>query len=94
VPKLIAGPNVFICDECVEVCNEIIAEDNRFARTRSEARERASNHDKAWPKPVVCALCLRAISQGDGIAIEKRGTLCTECVDAIKVANTASGADA
>jgi len=27
VKKLIAGPTVFICDECVDVCNEIIADD-------------------------------------------------------------------
>jgi len=32
VRKLIAGPTVFICDECVEVCNDIIADDNRFQR--------------------------------------------------------------
>ena len=25
--KLIAGPNVFICDECIELCNEIVLED-------------------------------------------------------------------
>jgi ATP-dependent Clp protease ATP-binding subunit ClpX len=30
VRKLIAGPTVFICDECVEVCNDIIADDHRF----------------------------------------------------------------
>ncbi len=30
VRKLIAGPTVFICDECVEVCNDIIADDSRF----------------------------------------------------------------
>ena len=30
VRKLIAGPTVFICDECVEVCNDIIADDNQF----------------------------------------------------------------
>jgi len=29
VRKLIAGPTIFICDECVEVCNDIIADDNR-----------------------------------------------------------------
>ncbi len=29
VRKLIAGPTVFICDECVEVCNDIIADDRR-----------------------------------------------------------------
>jgi hypothetical protein len=27
VKKLIAGPNVFICDSCVEACREIIAND-------------------------------------------------------------------
>lgn len=27
VKKLIAGPGVFICDECVDLCNDIIAED-------------------------------------------------------------------
>ncbi len=30
VRKLIAGPSVFICDECVEVCNDIIADDSRL----------------------------------------------------------------
>ncbi len=27
VKKLIAGPNVYICDECIDLCNEIVAED-------------------------------------------------------------------
>ncbi len=27
VRKLIAGPGVYICDECVELCNEIIEEE-------------------------------------------------------------------
>jgi ATP-dependent Clp protease ATP-binding subunit ClpX len=27
VKKLIAGPSVFICDECIELCNEIIADE-------------------------------------------------------------------
>jgi len=30
VRKLIAGPTVFICDECVDVCNDIIADDTKF----------------------------------------------------------------
>ncbi|HRR55933.1 MAG TPA: ATP-dependent Clp protease ATP-binding subunit ClpX, partial [Acidobacteriota bacterium] len=30
VRKLIAGPTVFICDECVDVCNEIISDDFQF----------------------------------------------------------------
>lgn len=27
VRKLIAGPGVYICDECIELCNEIIEEE-------------------------------------------------------------------
>ncbi len=27
VRKLIAGPSVFICDECVDLCNDIIREE-------------------------------------------------------------------
>ena len=31
VRKLIAGPTVFICDECVELCNDIIREETKGA---------------------------------------------------------------
>ncbi len=27
VRKLIAGPNIYICDECIELCNEILEEE-------------------------------------------------------------------
>jgi ATP-dependent Clp protease ATP-binding subunit ClpX len=42
VRKLIAGPNVYICDECVDICLDIIAEDR--AREARETR-------KTLPKP-------------------------------------------
>jgi len=42
VRKLIAGPSVYICDECVELCNDIIREELE----ESSARD----HDKL-PKP-------------------------------------------
>ena len=32
VRKLIAGPNVFICNECVELCADIIKEEDRKNR--------------------------------------------------------------
>jgi ATP-dependent Clp protease ATP-binding subunit ClpX len=34
VRKLIAGPTVFICDECVELCNDIIKEESKGALTK------------------------------------------------------------
>ena len=33
IKKLIAGPGVFICDECIELCNDIIYEDNAHAES-------------------------------------------------------------
>lgn len=39
VRKLIAGPNAYICDECIELCNEIIAEEKekeKMGRSRSD----------------------------------------------------------
>ena len=33
--KLIAGPTVFICDECVELCMDIIREENKSSLVKS-----------------------------------------------------------
>ena len=35
VRKLIAGPTVFICDECVELCMDIIGEENKSSLAKS-----------------------------------------------------------
>ena len=42
VRKLIAGPSVFICDECVELCNDII---------REEMQEQSPTGSSQLPKP-------------------------------------------
>ncbi len=36
VRKLIAGPTVFICDECVELCNDIIREETKTVLSKSK----------------------------------------------------------
>ncbi|MEN8260570.1 MAG: ATP-dependent Clp protease ATP-binding subunit ClpX, partial [Pseudomonadota bacterium] len=42
VRKLIAGPSVFVCDECVELCNDII---------REELQDNATGDTEKLPKP-------------------------------------------
>ena len=42
VKKLIAGPSVFVCDECVELCNDII---------REEMQEQSASSVDQLPKP-------------------------------------------
>lgn len=53
VKKLIAGPEVYICDECVELCNEIL--DEEFLETKDkkeDTAEAAKQEDlKDIPKP-------------------------------------------
>jgi ATP-dependent Clp protease ATP-binding subunit ClpX len=48
VIRLIAGPNgVFICAECVRLCNEILAEDLRLApNAQGEATQNTETHDQ------------------------------------------------
>lgn len=36
VKKLIAGPTVFVCDECVELCMDIIKEDNKNNKSKTK----------------------------------------------------------
>jgi len=42
VRKLIAGPQVFICDECVDLCNDIITE---------EMQEQSASGESELPRP-------------------------------------------
>jgi len=44
VKKLIAGPGVYICDECIELCNDIIAEERE--------REQVSKATLKVPRPI------------------------------------------
>src|ERR1044072_7854799 len=44
VKKLIAGPGVYICDECIELCNDIIAEERE--------REESTKATLKVPRPI------------------------------------------
>jgi ATP-dependent Clp protease ATP-binding subunit ClpX len=47
VRKLIAGPSVFICDECIELCNDIIREE-----TGTDKSGKAAKSDLPTPKEI------------------------------------------
>ncbi len=44
VKKLIAGPTVYICDECIELCNDIIDEEAKLDQS-------TDSESKKLPKP-------------------------------------------
>ena len=54
VKKLIAGPEVYICDECVELCNEILDEEFFEGKEKDSSATRKKGEktkDKSIPKP-------------------------------------------
>lgn len=94
VHRLIAGPAVNICDECVEVCNVIIADD-RSSRPAGSPPERAAAEAPRL-ETALCALCRLPTFIEELLVVLNRGSLCPPCVSAIQAAaserpRTASG---
>jgi hypothetical protein len=87
VRMLIAGPSVFICDECLTVCNDIIADDAGLS-ARAEVKdggEPKQRPDVPVTGPAVrCALCRMPTPIDDGLLIPNRGVLCPGCIDEVE----------
>jgi hypothetical protein len=95
VKKLIAGPAVQICDECVDICLDIIAEDRKDAPSEPEAnRDPFGNVSyPASSKTLVlisCSLCHMAMPLEHGLPIDSRGLLCPGCIGAVEAAIAAA----
>jgi ATP-dependent Clp protease ATP-binding subunit ClpX len=58
VRKLIAGPSVFICDECIELCNDIIREE-----THSDPASKTTKSDLPVPQEIRAILDQYVIGQ-------------------------------
>ena len=69
VRKLIAGPTVFICDECVELCMDIIREENKSSLVKSR-------DGIPTPKEICKVLVSRAESRNNSDRVEKEHCIC------------------
>jgi ATP-dependent Clp protease ATP-binding subunit ClpX len=45
VKKLIAGPSVFICDECIDLCNDIIRDETSAIESVTGAKSDLPTHE-------------------------------------------------
>jgi ATP-dependent Clp protease ATP-binding subunit ClpX len=75
VKKLIAGPGVFICDECVDICLDILAEDGVTERgdLPPAAQSPAS--------PDSCSRCGRATVP---LELPRGELICLPCLIAVR----------
>lgn len=85
VRKLIAGPAVFICDECVDVCKDMMTDDSgRASDAANVTKPQAQGATAGLAFP--CALCGMSTLAEDGLVIRNRGILCPGCVLEIETA--------
>jgi hypothetical protein len=82
VRKLIAGPSVYICDECVDVCNDVIEGECQHETPAGQT----SQQNTIFDLDSRCVLCHLPKPSEELLAVPERGFICTVCLDAVKIA--------
>ena len=77
VKKLIAGPGVYICDECTRKADRVIATGQAAATPLSAMKSVGEDDDALRAK---CSFCGKRRHQVPGLAVAARVTICTECL--------------
>jgi len=80
VRKLIAGPSVNICDECVDLCNDVIEGECEHETPAAETPQRPT----IFNLDAHCVLCHLPKPSEELLAVPDRGFICTVCLDAVK----------
>ena len=79
VRKLVAGPSVHICDECVELCRNIVAgeldvgEESKLKSANSGTKENG-----------LCGICMEEREPDELIFLPHAAYMCAECLEDIQ----------
>jgi ATP-dependent protease Clp ATPase subunit len=77
VKKLIAGPGVYICDECMARVHTVLAAAGATASTRIAAIAQVPDADGAEP----CSFCGKPRDRVVAMASTGHAQICNECVE-------------
>ncbi len=80
VRKLIAGPNVFICDECINLCNDII---ERECEAEEGPGDPPAKTD-SFATDASCVVCNLPKPIEEVVPLPERGFICAACVDMVR----------
>jgi hypothetical protein len=84
VRKLVAGPGVNICNECVDICQSILDE-NRMLDDGQNTPEQLEL-DRARVESgaaMLCGLCGNLADTSDLCDVAERGKVCLACIEAV-----------
>jgi len=86
VKKMIAGPRVQICDECVDICVAVLSEDKKKP-VDLEGEQDMGGTTYALPSTMqICGLCRMPTPLEKSLAVQNRGIICAGCVAEIEAA--------
>jgi hypothetical protein len=75
VRRLIAGPTVYICDECVRICFQVL--------NQEKEAEASSSASAAADGAVTCSLCRIVALPAGAVILPGRAPLCSPCATAV-----------
>src|SRR5262245_22325623 len=81
VKRLIAGLAVFICDECVELCSGILAEERGSDADGAGGTTVAGGHSKV---DRLCGICMEPRETDELVFLPHAAYLCATCLDEIQ----------
>jgi len=86
VKNLIAGPSFYICNECVEICDEIIADHRDYEQRHGPPSGQGVPVIVPAEPRVRCSMCRNFVLMAEALPIAERGQLCPDCTAAILAA--------
>ena len=76
VRKLVAGPSVHICDECVELCKKILTEElDAGEKGKSKAAKGKSQENR------LCGICMEERESDELIFLPHAAYMCASCLE-------------
>jgi ferredoxin len=82
VAKIVAGPEVNICSECVEICRDVLERDVTLVEPMTQEEFEGSERLISGNEAIRCALCAAVRPLAESLRIPGRGWLCRACAEA------------
>ncbi|MBM4262888.1 MAG: hypothetical protein FJ143_11555 [Deltaproteobacteria bacterium] len=81
VRKLIAGPSVHICDECVDLCDQILVKEN----LKENDPPAASTEER------LCGICMEERESDELVFLPHAAYMCVGCLEAVQAVRDRNG---